>query len=499
MGYNESMTALADAVRAKSGATGKLTVDQMTEAVNGITSGGGMAFYKCASVDTANKTWTGYKALLTDGVYTFEENVTAGLTYGTGFTPEVKGIYDATASVAISGLWSGSLIPSDYIFLAPLDTTEGLTNSGVTFTLDSTLNRNVAVFSGSSYLSAQSSELDSVFTGGDFTFSCWLYQTGTSGIPYFYSNSSQIGFGYPASMSQFRIHKQGGDYNCSTSDISGRWVSVTLTYSNGKAQVYIGGRLNGEIDIDFDLGSNASTHYFGSWQAGEQPLPEGSKLCNLRVYDRVLSAKEIGLIAAEFATLPTDGLIFYAPLTERRDEAETGQSLSYNGNVDFTSIDNMSCASFGSYDYIETSFPVINSDSTVSLWIRYSHFDGEFIIFQQGASSPEQNYGIGAYSGNIQLNSYSNDIRNIGSPSSDRWYHIAVVHSGNTITAYMDGVVTYNEEWDVSLSIENSTAYINRGSGGGGNDGYISACRVYNRALTSAEISQLANEFTPSI
>lgn len=46
-----------------------------------------MNFYKCASVDTVEKTWTGYKAVLTDGVYAFNTVVTAGLKFGSAYTP----------------------------------------------------------------------------------------------------------------------------------------------------------------------------------------------------------------------------------------------------------------------------------------------------------------------------------------------------------------------------------------------------------------------------
>jgi hypothetical protein len=112
MGYNESMTRLADAVRAKSGATGKLTVARMTELVNTITSGGGgggtAAFYKCVSVDKNNNTWSGYKAVLSSGVYTFENSVTEGLTCGTGFTPKVNEVYSIDALIHVKNLYDGS-------------------------------------------------------------------------------------------------------------------------------------------------------------------------------------------------------------------------------------------------------------------------------------------------------------------------------------------------------------------------------------------------------
>lgn len=53
------------------------------------------------------KTWNGYKAVLTDGVYSFEDTVTAGLSYGAGYTPTVKKIYNSDATLAVSKVWQG--------------------------------------------------------------------------------------------------------------------------------------------------------------------------------------------------------------------------------------------------------------------------------------------------------------------------------------------------------------------------------------------------------
>ena len=49
MSVKNQMTALADAVRSKSGATGKLSIDKMITAINSISAGGGdVEYYKCA-------------------------------------------------------------------------------------------------------------------------------------------------------------------------------------------------------------------------------------------------------------------------------------------------------------------------------------------------------------------------------------------------------------------------------------------------------------------
>ena len=65
--------------------------------------------YKCASVDTVNKTWAGYKAVLTDGFYSFEKTVTEGLTYGDAFTPVVGLIHDSACTMRINSLWRNAM------------------------------------------------------------------------------------------------------------------------------------------------------------------------------------------------------------------------------------------------------------------------------------------------------------------------------------------------------------------------------------------------------
>lgn len=72
----------------------------------GGTSGTSTEYYKCASVDTSAKTWSGYKAVFdsTAGTWSFESDATEGLTY-TSVTPIVGGIYSADALVNVAFLY----------------------------------------------------------------------------------------------------------------------------------------------------------------------------------------------------------------------------------------------------------------------------------------------------------------------------------------------------------------------------------------------------------
>ena len=62
-------------------------------AYNGSGTGGTVKYYKCTSVDTVNKTWSGYELVLNDGIYVVSDVLAAGLTYS-GFTPVVGTVYN---------------------------------------------------------------------------------------------------------------------------------------------------------------------------------------------------------------------------------------------------------------------------------------------------------------------------------------------------------------------------------------------------------------------
>lgn len=59
-----------------------------------------------STVATSSATWDGYKAVLSNGSYSFEETLTTGLTYSV-VTPTVDGIYSADALVEVKTLYEG--------------------------------------------------------------------------------------------------------------------------------------------------------------------------------------------------------------------------------------------------------------------------------------------------------------------------------------------------------------------------------------------------------
>lgn len=75
-----------------------------------------MKFYKCASVDAASKTWSGYELVLTDGKYSVSDVVMKGLSYS-GFEPLVGRIYSADGMLEVSSFYEG------FHLVSPIDMT----------------------------------------------------------------------------------------------------------------------------------------------------------------------------------------------------------------------------------------------------------------------------------------------------------------------------------------------------------------------------------------
>ena len=147
--------------------------------------------------------WSGYKAVLTDGVYSFEETVTEGLTFGNGFTPVVGKIYDTEAMVEVARLRiKTGLTDPDTLFLLDTENLCDLTgNFEVTTQGEFTTSPGTAG-TWLEFPSAQNIRFtsDKVTIGGssDFTVEFFYKRTGEGQFPPVFSGE------------KFQVH--GGDY-----------------------------------------------------------------------------------------------------------------------------------------------------------------------------------------------------------------------------------------------------------------------------------------------
>jgi hypothetical protein len=270
--------------------------------------GSSMEFYKCASVDTSAKTWTGYKAVLTDGVYSFEESVTSGLTY-TAITPVIGRVYTADALCEIKKLFDGSLIPTEgQVFYVPLAQASTTAETGQTLTPSGNVTYSTvdgipcAAFDGQSYLSFQDDGLPIGATPR--TVSIWLKPTASMSdvvIFNYGADSSYQRFGLFLYDSRLVVGIGGGvsDYvECNPFDLN-KWYHIALTLSSNTVAFYVDGQSVGSITLSTTPNTTLSGTGYICHRNGE-----GFNGCvaSCRIYDRVLSDDEIAELAREFTT-----------------------------------------------------------------------------------------------------------------------------------------------------------------------------------------------------
>ena len=225
------------------------------------------------------------------------------------------------------------------------------------------------------------------------------------------------------------------------------------------------------------------------------------------------------LIKANLFTIPTDSLVLYASLNGITPAvAETGQTIGTIGSVNYGTVSGIPCADSDTTKtlYVDELMAQLDPGipKTLSVWIRVTSWSsnndgvgiiccvedggGCSIVFDATSGHADRWKGGGEGSTNY-------DNVSFGQLSLDTWYHLAFTDDGNTMKTYVNGtLVTTATPGGSYRKAQNS---INAGITGPGDSvsdfgynliGHMAAYRIYNRALTTAEIAALASEFTPT-
>ena len=287
----------------------------MTGGTSGATD-----FYKCASVNTSNHTWTGYKAVLNNGVYSFEQAVTSGLTYSV-ITPAVNGIY-ADGALVQAFLYQGWQPPAGAVFYAPLAASAVEAETGQDFTITGNpaystapyQNILCAQFSGSDIIEADNTNIP--YSDSPLSISMWLNIASNpesdSGILTIGSDS-EYGAGlmvvYNSSGIKLSGHGPGYGWNTTASVTFARqWLHVVVVFGQGSggsrpASVWINGtETSGSFAYNASAYSSYTPRFFlGSYWGNAAYIPNFTgRMAAVRIYNYALSPAEIATLYAEF-------------------------------------------------------------------------------------------------------------------------------------------------------------------------------------------------------
>ena len=303
--------ALVTAINAKGGSLAdNATLYQCANAVGSLSGGTSAAYYKCASVDTSAKTWSGYKAVQQEnGGYTFEETVTTGLTYTT-ITPVVDSIYSADCMILVGYMVpaaSASIPDSNLYIYMPLqeDISEPTANTTVydygstSPTFNTVDGLKCAVFGGSSSLKLNG--ISSTFSGiENVTFSFWAKvnsETANSTVLAFYArNTIDINASDKCNWLNY-----DGSYTSFTCDVPNTtsWNHYAFVKDGSVWKIYLNGvMIASKTDANSYFSIERDGLYIGTHSYNTSAYWKGW-LTKLRIYTKALTDAEILACAKE--------------------------------------------------------------------------------------------------------------------------------------------------------------------------------------------------------
>ena len=271
-----------------------------------------------------------------------------------------------------------------------------------------------------------------------------------------------------------------------------------------------------------DLAGPVSSLQFTCYRLDDfdTPVTDGNDIRLLRVettltnsasqgQDKTLSAYVHIRVNAEAGPI-TDGLVGWWKLDEASGLTAADSSGSNNdgtlnnmAGTEWTTGQNDGALEFyGSNDYVAVSNSAslqLTSALTIAGWIKADSWDSGTdvdIIARKGEGSPN-NYQLSVADGRATLyldDSDGNGFRGDTALNTGQWYHIAGTWDGTTVRIYLNGVLD-NDPPDSrtgTIGTDTRPVYIGGRSGTDLLDGILDDIRIYNRALGSDEIAQLA-------
>lgn len=152
------------------------------------------------------------------------------------------------------------------------------------------------------------------------------------------------------------------------------------------------------------------------------------------------------------------------------------------------------------------------AERTISAWVNVSSLSGAITIYQHGAASNGQRFGFAIdTAGKVYVEYYNRDtITSASHISVNTWYHLAVTYNGGVIETatntqiYVNGSAvsmstTGSQTGAANTSDSNYGIGYRRDSNSQYFNGKIDQLRIFNKSLSSSEITSLYNETAATV
>ena len=374
-------------------------------------------------------------------------------------------------------------------------------------------------------------------TGGSATADCLISgakTTGVGGLTYLAAGEI-TGLVADESLTYVQLSDAGASQttvfyrNGSPYFYQNTWNHVVWASDSSGTTMYVNGIA---VSLTYFAGSQGTPQFFASnlnaaWIGG-RALNGGDKFLDgliddVRIYDRALTQAEITHLASQRGVEgpPPVGLgdekLWLCPSINdsANDISGNGNNGTYNGGMgtvaDTSNGGSMAYDLDGSSDCIEVpqanfSFLRETNQWSQSAWVKADSITGQRTII--GGEIRTTNYGTALFQGTSGrglrgnradgLTPYSPDTRSGTDLTVSQWTHVCWVVDDTTSTIYLDGVQLFQETGTFTTSSGPLSYYIfvgcftDVGTRLSFFDGLIDDVRIFERALTQAEITHLA-------
>jgi hypothetical protein len=305
-------------------------------------------------------------------------------------------------------------------------------------------------------------------------------------------------------------------YDFPADGIEGTWNHIVLIgFSDNTAKFFVNGAQvpTGERITDRGVTGDYNATVLGATMNTRTGNIDGNfagRIDDVHIYNRTLSEAEIQALYRESEDA---GLVAYYPFNGNADD-ESG-----NGNHGVVHGATLTTDRFGSeesayrFDGINDYIEIADSPSldieqqiTIAAWVRfYSNPDGSSRIVDKSHTdcrAPWNMYGLRmcckASRFSFDVTTYgSNHISNSTSDyPPDAWHFVIGTYDGSAQKLYVDGVLDSSAAVSGPIETNNEPLLIgkHRGCESQHFDGVLDDVRIYNRALSEAEIGGLYEE-----
>ena len=360
--------------------------------------------------------------------------------------------------------------------------------------------------SASSYVTA-----DNFFLSGQsgtsvsFSVSCWFYARTFNHATY-PTLFKTIDAGYTNQAPPFvwtdgsviRFH--GYTYaDASVSLSTNTWYHLVFTQDNGTLKGYLDGS---------ELTLGAATAWdptilpifmFGG--AASSTTGWNGKIDQLRVFDRALSSSEVTTLYGENNTSSTKSTtdIFNDGSGVALYEFEKG-AIDTGGVSGYIGAGGIFNGSSSRIDALNVSnFPTGNNSRSISLWVYNQSTVTAGIIGYGNSATGEAFYLYLDAQGELGVYGYLYNYDSNYTLPTNQWVHLVITHDGTTTRVYANG----NEQFNLARTFNTGTNSFRIGGVQWNNsgeffNGKIDQVRIFNKALSSSEITTLYGETSAS-